>query len=201
MDETHLIERVDPAKLQRSLGWLQAIGVGLALLGFTAAYAPFWTSFSIDNIIGGLYVAAGAMFIAHTLRSVIKESFFAERIFGLLYLGAGILLLAHPLETVLALTLFAGICQVSKGALEMMFSTRLNTVKNRQWLVLGGLISILTGIAILAGLAALAPWAVSVLVGMDLVFSGLSVFALSHAARESATEGRVFCIGDACPVR
>lgn len=200
MDEMHSMERVDPAKLQRSLGWLQAIGVGLALLGFTAAYAPFWTSFSVNNIIGSLYVASGAMFIAHTLRSLVRKSLFAEWIFGLLYLAAGILLLAHPLETVLALTLFVGICQVSKGVLEMMFSTRLNTGKNRQWLMLGGVISILTGIPILAGLPSVAPWAVSVFVGVDLIFSGLSVFAVSRAAREGVTEGRVFCIGDACPV-
>ena len=62
----------------------------------------------------------------------------------------------------------------------------------------GGITSIVMGCIIGLGFTGSAMWMVGVIVGLHLVFTGLSAIMISHAAREALMEGHAFCFADTC---
>jgi uncharacterized membrane protein HdeD (DUF308 family) len=200
MDSERKILHVDTGEFIRNLGWLQTLAVGLFVLGLTALYAPFYASLEIKYQLGILFFAGGAMFIIHAFSSRKWGRFKAESLIGMIYLTAGVLLLVYPIQEVSALTLFVGIALSLKGILKIRYSRHLLQKSNRQWTLASGTISLLMGIIVLAGLPTAAAWAVGVLVGMDWIFSALSIFMVCHAVRETLSEGNMFCLRDYCLV-
>ena len=198
MIETKKIEHIDIDSLMLNLAWLQAIAVCLIAIGFTAMYAPFYSSFAIQNIVGGSFLAAGAMFAAHAYWSRKWGRFIPEFSLGALYLICALLLVVHPFGIQFALTVILGAAFVIKGIMKVVHATRKRAQVGRQWMMAGGVISLLMGCIIGLGFTEGAMWMVGVFVGLDLVFAGLSAIMISHAAREALMEGHAFCFADTC---
>jgi uncharacterized membrane protein HdeD (DUF308 family) len=198
MDGERKIRHVDTDEFIRNLAWLQTLAVGLFVLGLTALYAPFYASLTIRYQLGILFFASGTVFIVHALPSRRWGRFLAEFMIGMIYFTAGVLLLVYPIQDASALTLFVGIALSLKGTLKIGYSRHLLQTSNRQWTLSNGTISLLIGVIVLVGLLAAAAWAVEVLVGIDMIFSALSIFIVCHAIRETLSVGNMFCLRDYC---
>ncbi len=198
MDKGLHIEHADLDELMYSLGWLQAISVCLIVLGLLSMYAPYYSSFRIENIIGGIFLVSGLMFATHAFRTWKSRKLVAEMLIGILYLVFGALLLANLTEGATAVALFAGLFLILKGFLKIIYAARLRKEQNWEWVMASGIVSLLTGTIISAGFPEVALQLSGVLVGLDLIFSGLSVFMLIHKARVALVRDRVSCIGDVC---
>lgn len=198
MDRNEYVLQVDEDPFLRNLDWLRVIAIALILLGLTALYAPFYSSFGPGRIFGLLFLAGGAMFVVHAVRSRRWGGFSAEFLLGVLYIATGILVFFHPLELVPSLTLFLGVFYLAKGILKMGYSLRLQARSSWQWMLANGTVSVLMGIVVLAGLPSVAMWGVAILVGLDLIFSGLTIFLFAHAMHAVVEGGNIFCIGTNC---
>lgn len=198
MDRNEYVLQVDEDPFLRNLDWLRVIAIVLILLGLTALYAPFYSSFGPGRIFGFLILTGGAMFVAHAVRSRRWGGFSAEFLLGALYIATGLLVFFHPLELVPSLTLFLGVFYLAKGILKVGYSLRLQERSSWQWMLANGTVSVLTGIVVLAGLPSVAMWGVAVLVGLDLIFSGLTIFLFAHAMHAVVQGGNIFCIGNNC---
>ncbi len=198
MNETRNVEHVDVDTLMQNLAWMQAIAVCLIAIGFSAMYAPFYSSFALQNIVGGSFLAAGAMFAAHAFWSRKWGRFVAEVSLGILYLVGALLLLVHPLGVQVALTVILGAFFLIKGITKAVYAARDRMLLGRQWLMASGMISVLMGFITILGFTERAMWMVGVLVGLDLVFAGLAAIMICHAAREALMEGHAFCFADTC---
>ena len=65
-------------------------------------------------------------------------------------------------------------------------------------MVFSGVISLILGFLIVAGLPLTALWAIGLIVGIDLIFGGWSIIMLSMAVRSAVRRGEEFCIGGEC---
>ena len=86
MDRTRNIRHVDTEPIHYRLGWLVAIGFGLIFIGLTAVCAPYYSSFSLQSLIGSFFLLSGAMFMADAFGSRQEGRFVPEFLIAALYI-------------------------------------------------------------------------------------------------------------------
>lgn len=106
---------------------------------------------------------------------------------GLLYISTGVFLLANPLEGVLTLTLTLGIFLLIEGIFEIAFAFQVRPQPSWVWLLGNGVTTLLLGGLIWAQWPFDGAFAIGLLVGISLLFSGFSRIALAVASRSTPT--------------
>jgi uncharacterized membrane protein HdeD (DUF308 family) len=169
--------------------WLLGTGAVMMILGAAAILLPFVATLAIEVLLAVILVSAGVTQAVHAFKARHAKGF-AFRLFGALMYGlVGVLLLTYPLHGVLTLTALLAILFMAVGAFKIALSLNLRPFPSWGWLMVSGLIAIVLGGLIWAGLPGTATWAIGLLVGIELLFSGWSmiVFGLSvrkdHEAR------------------
>jgi uncharacterized membrane protein HdeD (DUF308 family) len=84
---------------------------------------------------------------------------------------------------VLSLTLVLAVFLLFEGILEMALYFRIRQVRHAGWVLFDGIITLILGILIWAQWPSSAVWVIGTLVGISLIFSGISRFMLSLAVR------------------
>jgi uncharacterized membrane protein HdeD (DUF308 family) len=191
-------QRLDADILRQNLGWFIALGIGLIILGIISVLAPLFATFAIKVLIGALFVIGGIMHFIHAFQSRRWERSIVEFLVAILYIAAGIILLAYPFGGILALTVFLSVFFVVEGVSKIVHALRLRPVSSWGWTLLSGIVSVFLGLIIWAGLPMTAFWAVGLIVGIDLIFGGLSMVMIAISMRDALQEMRPFCIGTVC---
>ena len=196
MKRTREVRHVDEELMHYHLGWLVTIGLALIAVGMIALYAPYYSSFSLQNLIGSFFLISGGIFVADALGSRREGRFVPELLLGLLYLIFAFLMVVFASGAARALTLFLVIFFALEGILKIYFALRLRPQSDWTWGLISGAISVCIGFAVW-----LAPYGsplVSVMVGMDLFYSGLATIWIAHAMRKTLEKRETLCIGDVC---
>ena len=103
---------------------------------------------------------------------------------GLVKYGiAGIYMLMNPLLGVVSLTLVLAAFLLFEGTLEIALYFRIRRVRHAGWVLFDGIVTLILGILIWAQWPSSSVWVIGTLVGISLIFSGISRFMLSLAAR------------------
>jgi uncharacterized membrane protein HdeD (DUF308 family) len=68
----------------------------------------------------------------------------------------------------------------------MAFEHRRELSDRWQWMMIGGIMDLILAVIIIDGLPGTLAWALGLLVGIDLVFGGVSLIAMALSARNSA---------------
>ena len=196
MGRTRDVRHVDEELMHYHLGWLVTIGAALIAVGMTALYAPYYSSFSLQNLIGSFFLISGAMFIADAFGCRREGRFVAELLLGLFYLIFAFLIVVYAAGADRALTLFLVIFFALEGILKIYFALRLRPQSDWTWGLISGIVSVCIGFAVWAP-----PYGsplVSVMVGMDLFYSGLATIWIAHAMRKTLEKRETLCLGDIC---
>lgn len=188
----------DMDKLRENLGWFTGLGIALIVLGVIAVLAPFWATLAIQTLVGVLLVSGGIIHAVHTFRGRRWSWSLSEFLLAVLYIVAGLILLAYPLGGMITLTAFLAAFFVVEGIFKVIQAMRLRPVSNWGWLLFSGFLSLFLGIVIWAGLPMTALWAIGLIVGIDLVFGGVSMIMISSSMRDALRERRPFCLGNVC---
>ncbi len=198
MNDTKRIYTLDLATMRENRGWFMGLGIALIFLGILAIALPFATAFAVEILIGWLFAIGGVILGIHAFRSRRWGRFFFEFLTGLLYLGFGFLLLTYPMTGVMTLTMLLAVFFMVEGVFKAIQALRMRPAQSWGWAFFSGLVSLFLGFLILSGLPLTAFWAIGVVVGVDLIFSGLSLVMISSAIRGALREGRTYCIGNMC---
>ena len=195
MERARNVRHVDTEPMHYGLGWLAAIGAGLIVIGLTAIYAPFYSGFSLQNLIGSFFLLAGGMFMADAFGSRHEGRFVPEFMMASLYLlfAAFVGFAAGGAHS---LTVFLGTFFGLEGVLKIFFSLGLRTEGDWTWLLISGVLSMIIGAAVW-WIPPGSPFA-AVMVGIDLVHSGLTVIVISHGMRKTLERRQELCLGEVC---
>ncbi len=196
MERKQDVRHVDTELMRYRLGWLVAIGFGLIVVGMTALYAPYYSSFSLQNLIGSFFLISGGMFVVNAFWSRREGRFVPELLLGLLYLIFAFLIVVYAAGEARTLTLFLIIFFALEGILKIYFALRLRPEADWSWGLISGVISLCVGFAVLV-----VPYGsplVSVMVGMDLFYSGLATICIALAMRKKLEKRETLCIGEVC---
>jgi len=163
--------------------WFAALGVALVLLGMAAIIFPFVSTLAAEQFFGWLLLFGGLIQCVHSYRTKSWSGFALELVIGLLYLAGGFVLITSPMTGIITLTLLLIVLFVADGILESILAFKLRPAQGWGWILMSGIVSLIVGGLIWAKFPSSALWAIGLLVGVNLMFSGFSFLSLAMAGK------------------
>jgi uncharacterized membrane protein HdeD (DUF308 family) len=102
---------------------------------------------------------------------------------GMVYGAIGLYVLANPVAGLASLTLAVALYPLLEAVLEFVLWSRLRDAPGSAWLMLDGIITLVLAIMIWTTFPSSAVWVVGTLIGVSMLFSGITRLMLSIAAR------------------
>lgn len=169
--------------VKKTSGWSMIWGILMFVCGILAIALPRLSSIEIVIVLSWLILIAGVWHIIFAFHSRSIGGFLWKLVVSLLYIITGLYLSMNPLLGVVSLTLVVAIFLVLEGVIEIALYLGLRRLRHSGWILLNGIITLILGIFIWKQWPSSSGWVIGTLVGISLIFSGVSRFMLSLAAR------------------
>jgi uncharacterized membrane protein HdeD (DUF308 family) len=173
-------------EVKRSTGVFTGVGVLMILLGAFAVLIPNIASWGMTVLIGWILVIGAAFLFAWSFTAPGALNVIARIAWSILTLAAGLFLLINPDKGAKALTLILIIYFLAAGVVRLAAAFAQRGIPGAGWLGLNGALSLIIGLIFLADWPSSADWAIGLLVGIDLIFSGWTLILLSQEAKSEA---------------
>jgi len=162
--------------------WFLLFGGLMILLGLIAIAFPLITTIATKIFIGWLLLIGGIAQILHAFGTQRWSEFFLNLLIAALFIILGGWLAFFPLTAVVTLTVLIALGFIIEGALEAVMAFRMRPFEGWLWMFFSGVVALLAGVLILAGLPGTAAWAIGLLVGLNLISTGWAYLFLALAA-------------------
>ena len=168
---------------KHSIAWSKAMSVLIILAGTLAIAVPPAAGIAATILIGWLLVFAGAAHFAFGWHTRKMGGLVWGILLGLAYLIAGIYILIHPVAGLAVLTLALGAYLFAEAILEFALAWKLRPVGGSGWLFFDGVVTLIFSILIWRTWPANSAWVIGTVVGVSMIFSGVSRLGVLAAAR------------------
>ncbi len=155
----------------------------MIVAGVLAIVVPPAAGIAVAPLVAWLLIFSGAVHLAFAWYTRTTGGFVWELLLGILYILGGTYLLFHPMAGLASLTLALAIYLFGKGFLEFLLALRLNPMPGSGWLLFDGIVTVILALMIWRTWPSSTEWVIGTLVGISILFSGVSRLALSLAAR------------------
>ncbi len=155
------------------------MGILLIALGIAGVVLPNISTIVVETWIAWLLVSAGAAKLVYAFQTREQEGFIWKLLLGILYVATGVMLFFNPLTGILSLTLLLGSFLLTEGVFELILAFRLRGRSNWTWTLINGIITLILGGMIVLQWPFNAPWLLGTLVGVSVLFTGISRVTLS----------------------
>jgi uncharacterized membrane protein HdeD (DUF308 family) len=164
------------------LYWL---GIALIALGVAAVLTPVVAGSALVIVIGFILLLAGIVPIVRELKAEASMEKAIGLILGIITALTGIAVIGHPLFGLAFLTLLLVGYFVAEGVWKIVVSFRYKPATGWKWLLASGALSLILGLLIWRQWPVSGLWAVGVLVGVNLLGTGLALVALATTLNKS----------------
>lgn len=161
-------------------------GVLTIILGFLAMGSPMVTGLALAVLIGVSMIFAGLAQTIYAFQAGSVGKGFLRLLFGGITVFAGIAIIGQPGIALASLTLFLAIYFVVDGLTTIFASTTVASGQGKGWLIINGIVTLILGLLIWRGWPVSGVWAIGILLGIRLVFSGMTMLALGSVGRSVA---------------
>jgi uncharacterized membrane protein HdeD (DUF308 family) len=168
--------------MKKSVGWSIGLSVLMIVAGLLAIAVPQVAGFAVNILVAWLLVFSGAAHLVFAWHTRTTGAMLWELLLGVLYIFIGAYLLFHPVAGLASLTLALAIYLFAEGILELILSLRIRMPGSR-WLLFDGIITLILSVLIWRTWPSSTEWVIGTLVGISMLFSGISRLMLSLAAR------------------
>jgi uncharacterized membrane protein HdeD (DUF308 family) len=170
-------------EVRQNSGWFIALGVLMIVLGIAAIVEPLMATIAFARVLSWVFLFAGIIRTIHAVQSRRQPGFWPKLIIGILYVLTGILLLGNILGAALTLTLVFGWVILAQGVLEVIAAFKSRPEPGWVWTLISGILAIILGILILYQWPIGAAWLLGVFVGINLLFTGVSMILITSGLR------------------
>jgi uncharacterized membrane protein HdeD (DUF308 family) len=185
--------------LRRGRRRLMIAGVLALILGAVAIIVPAVASVGTAIFIGWILVIASAFQIADALAVRHRGRMALRLLLAVLSFAAGVYLLVAPLDGVFTLTVMLVLWFVATGVARLVIGISELGVPGAWMTVLSGVLKLAIGVLVAEQLPSSADWAIGLLVGVDLVFSGVALISLARALGSLGAVSRASRVDPAGP--
>jgi uncharacterized membrane protein HdeD (DUF308 family) len=158
-------------------------GILMFICGVLAIAMPLASSVGIVIVLAWLILVAAVSHLIFAFQSHSVGGFFWKVLLAIIYGCAGVYMLMHPLLGVVSLTLLLAIFFVIEGIVEIVLYFNIHGTANAGWVLFDGIVTLILGFLIWRRWPSSSVWVIGTLVGISLIFSGVSRFMLSSAVR------------------
>jgi len=180
-------------EINREVGWSIALSVMMMIAGVLAIIVPPASGIAATILVGWLMLFSGVAHMVFAWRSYSGWGLFWETILGIVYVAGGGYVLLHPVAGLASLTIVLAAYLFVEAILEFILSFQLRPLSGSGWLLFDGIVTLILAIMIWWTWPASTLWVVGTLVGISMIFSGVTRLMISLAARRvsSAFQGEL----------
>ena len=177
------------AAIHRHWGLFLLEGILLIVLGTLAVLVPAVASVAATIVFGWILLLSGVVGLIATLRARQAPGFGWSLLSAILGIAAGLILLLMPLQGALSLTAVLIAFLFAEGVVSILyaFEHRKGSSGRWGWMLASGIVDLVLGLILLAGLPGTAVWALGLLIGVNMIFGGWALVWMALHARSEAT--------------
>jgi uncharacterized membrane protein HdeD (DUF308 family) len=177
-----------PAReLAGSSGLSIVIAILLILAGLAAISLPFIAGIAASIAVAWLLLFAGVIHLFFGWHTRSAGAVIWKILVGLAYLFAAFYMLVHPGRGLLTLTLVLAFYLFFEGIFEAVIYAHLRRLPGSAWFLFDAIVTIVLGIMIFMSWPISSVWAVGTLIGISILFSGITRLSYAFAARRAIT--------------
>jgi uncharacterized membrane protein HdeD (DUF308 family) len=170
-------------EINREVGWSIAMSVVMIVAGVMAIIVPPASGIAVTILVGWLMIFNGAAHIAYGWHARSGGGLLWGILLGILYGFTGGYILVNPAAGLASLTLVLAAYLLLEAILEVLLSFQLRPLSGSGWLLFDGIITLILAIMIWRSWPASTLWVIGTLVGISMVFSGVTRLMISLGAR------------------
>lgn len=172
-------------QLRSSSNKLLWLGLAILAVGIAALVFPMISTLVAALFVGWIFLISGAFLFVGSFSIHGTGPFFGALLLSLLSVVAGVFLIFNPLAGAVALTLVVGVIFIFQGAFEIFFAFETRPHDGWVGMLISGLASVVLAVLIAAGWPAISLVALGILLGVNLVTTGLGYIFISRSLRPS----------------
>jgi len=163
-------------------------GVILVILGLAAIALPPIAGLAVTVVLGWLFLIGGVVGLVATFNQKNAPGFWWSLFSAAIAVLAGGVLLANPLHGVATITYVLIAFFVIDGILIIIMALEHRRELSGRWqmMLLGGVMDLVLAAIIIDGLPGTLAWALGLLVGIDLLWGGMSLIAMALSAKNTS---------------
>ena len=184
MTGTH--ESLFHGRLRSSSGRLLWLGLGFVVIGILALVFPIFSTLVAALFVGWIFLVSGGFMFFGAFSIHGTGPFFGALLLGLLSVVAGVFLIFNPLAGAVALTLLVGVIFSFQGAFEIFFAFETRPHDGWVGMLISGIASIVMAVLIAAGWPAVSLVVLGILLGVNLLTTGIGYIMVSRALRPAS---------------
>ena len=158
----------------------------LIVFGFLAIALPLASSWGVVVVIAWLVVFSGGFQFIHAFQSHGVGHILWKLLVAILYLIVGFYFLLHPLLGVAAFTFALAIFFVVEGVFDLVAYFQSRGIPGSGWILFDGIVTLILGLLVWRQWPSSSLWVIGTLVGISMIFTGMTRLMLSLAARRLA---------------
>jgi uncharacterized membrane protein HdeD (DUF308 family) len=155
----------------------------LIVLGLIAIGAPLATTIVVKIFAGWLLLASGIAHVIHAFTARMWKAFFEDFFLGCLHIAVGIWLAFFPLAGIIGLTVLLAGTFVVDGFIKFQMGLRLRPDSGWLLMIVSGVVAVAAGVLLILGLPSTATWAIGLLIGANILMSGIAFLGIGLTAR------------------
>jgi uncharacterized membrane protein HdeD (DUF308 family) len=171
-------------KVKRATTWYIVAAVLFIMLGMFSIIEPTVAALGVTLLVGWLLVFGGLAHFVGAFRGGGAKRVIFQVLTGIVYVIGGLYFVSHPLLGIGTLTLLLAAFILVGGVLEIVSFFRLRGEAKSGWILFNGVIELLLGGMIWFHWPSSSVWAIGILVGVTLVFTGMTRLMVGLAARK-----------------
>jgi len=160
-------------------------GILTIVFGLLAIGSPFVAGVWTTIFIAIALLAAGISMIIFAFQAESIGGVVLKILFGILTVIIGAAILTQPGIGLAKLTLFLGVYFIFDGFMTLILAWNVKPQPGWGWMTFNGAVTIMLAWLILNNWPESALWAVGMLVGVRLLFSGMTMLTLGTAVRQA----------------
>jgi uncharacterized membrane protein HdeD (DUF308 family) len=169
--------------VHRAATWSIVLSVLMIVAGVFAIGVPMVAGVAVTVVVGWLLILSGVLHLAFAWRTGRAGGVLWELLLGVAYGAIGFYVLANPVAGLASLTFAVAVYLFVEGILEFILSFQLRPAPGAGWLLVDGIITLVLAVMIWTTWPSSAAWVVGTLVGISMLFSGITRLMLSLAVR------------------
>ena len=172
--------------LKSASRWGMIWGFLTILFGILAIGSPFVSGLAVTVFIGIALLAAGLSMTIYAFKAPSLGRGILKFLFGGLTILVGIAVISQPGIALAKLTILLGAYFIADGIMTLIVAWNVKPEAGWGWMTFNGAVTLALAYLILSGWPDSTLWAVGLLVGIRLLFSGMTIMTMGAAGRQVA---------------
>ena len=169
--------------LRGATTWSIVLSVLIMIAGFLAIALPLVSGLALTLIVAWMLIFTGVLHVVFAFRAGHARMAVWQVLLGLVYGLIGVYILMNPVAGLAGLTFAVAVYLFAEAVLEMVLAVQLRPAPGTGWLIFDSIITFILAVMIFSTWPSSAAWVVGVLVGISMLFSGMTRLMLTLAAR------------------